>query len=194
MMGQSKTRLLGVAVLVAVFAVGALSGAVVHRTAVADNRQPHMQKRGPSLFETLKLTDDQQKQVCTILLHKAEQMKPHDAAIQAAWKEHGPAMKAIMDSTDAAMDSVLTPAQRTQKDTFRAARQKYMQDRMAQEKSQKPESKDAHRSGRPGLNCPGLDEGGSHGPRPWGGDSSHGLRDGTRALPSASPAKPEHQS
>jgi hypothetical protein len=185
MMGQSRTRLLGVMVLIAMFAAGGLTGAVLQRSATADNRgQSRSSQRGPNLFETLKLTQEQQDQVCAIVERKAEQMRPHEMAFQAAWKEHEPAMKAIISATNAEVDSVLTPEQRVLKDQFRAERAKYFRER--QEKSKQQQSKPGENGprrdtarggpGRPGSNplgvkCPNLQN--NHGGMTWrGGDSS----------------------
>ncbi len=186
MIGQSKTRLLGVAVLIAMFAAGGLTGAVLQRSATADSdsnpaRPSPPQQRGPNLFEKLQLTETQHQQVCTIMKRKAAQMRPHEQAFQAAWKEHEPAMKAIISATNAEMDSVLTPEQRAMKDTFREERQKYYRERAERMKqSTKPGEGGPHREGERsgrsgpgnplGVSCPGLND--SRGSKPWGGDSS----------------------
>ena len=113
MMGQSRTRLMGVAVLVAMFAVGGLTGAVVQRTATAsEGRGNSRPPRGPSLFETLQLTEDQQAQVCSIMQRRSEQVRPYNEAIKAFWEQQAPAMRAVFDAANAEMDSVLTPEQR----------------------------------------------------------------------------------
>lgn len=195
MMGQSRTRLLGVTVLVAVFAAGGLTGAVVQRTALADDTQPRaQQKRAPSLFEKLQLTQEQQTQVCAFLKSSKAQMAPHEQATVKVWKEHEPAMRAIYESTRVQIDSVLTPEQRSIAAQFRAERQKFMEARKLQERSQKQsDGKEPRRGTRPGdsnplgVTCPGLNDGPRggppHGGPGWGGDSSRDKRD------SAGPAK-----
>jgi Spy/CpxP family protein refolding chaperone len=200
MIGQSRTRLLGVTVLIAVFAVGGLTGAVVQRTAQAVKAPARTPQRGPSLFETLKLTDAQQKQVCSIMEQNQEKMKPHAAIMQREWK----AIRALIDSTNMSIDSVLTPEQRTAKDEFRAARQKFFQSqgRGGNDKGGPRQPEPEHRGARPGpgnplgITCPGLNDGppepmgpsdgGRHG---WRGDSAH-----KEAQPATPAAKPEHQS
>lgn len=206
MIGQSKTRLLGVSVLVAMFVAGGLTGAVVQRTAQADSTKPIKAPtaHGPNLSEMLKLTDAQKEQVCSIRVRNAEQMKPHDLAVQATWKEHEAAIRAIIEATKADMDSVLTPDQRATMERYRVERRKSFEDRMAKEKTQKPDST-KERRGRPGpfgVACPGLEggsrDGGGHGgPRggmPWGGDSSRDRGKTSTPAPAAPPVKTEHQS
>ncbi len=197
MMGQSKTRVLGVTVLVAMFAAGGLTGAVLQRSATAANtpekRLPA--QRGPSLFETLKLTEAQQARVCTILKQKAAQMSPHEVAVQSVWKEHGPAMKAIIESTYAQVDSLLTPEQRAAKDRFRQDRQKYYGSRDNTKDKPKPgtpgegarpqggrDGDHGRDRGNPlGVTCPGMEQydrgGRSRGGAPSNGRDSAGKRD-----------------
>jgi hypothetical protein len=207
MIGQSRTRLLGVTVLVVVFAVGGLTGAVVQRSALADNPQPRPQQRGPGLFETLKLSDAQQKQVCTIMKRQADEVKPHEMAIDSARRKHIPVLRAIVEATNANIDSVLTAEQRATKDRFRAERQKFFEQRQAQEKTQKQTDAKERRSARPGpgnplgIICPGLNDrdgaphnGGSRSDMPWGGDSSRGDRGANPAVTPAPAPKTEHQS
>jgi Spy/CpxP family protein refolding chaperone len=129
MMGQTKTRLLGVAVLVAMFAVGGLTGAVVQRSATASARESSRPPRGPSLFETLQLTTEQQAQVCSIVHRRAEQIKPYNEAMKSFWEEQAPSVRAIITAANAEMDSVLTPEQRAKKDEFRAERERYFKER-----------------------------------------------------------------
>lgn len=212
MIGQSRTRLLGVSVLVAMFVAGGLTGAVVQRTAQADSTKPSNGRpaRGPGLSEKLQLTAAQKQQVCAIRQRNAEQMKPHDLAVQATWKEHETAIRAIMSETEADIDAVLTPEQHAIKEQYRAERKKFFEAMKAKEKNQKPDST-KERRGRPGplgVVCPGIDDvrggggrpGGSHGgPRggmPWGGDSSRDRGKGAapaQTAPAAA-AKTEHQS
>jgi hypothetical protein len=196
MIGQTKTRLLGVTVLIAVFAVGGLTGAVVQRAAVADNVPPRTPTRGPSLFEMLKLTSEQQAKVCTIMKRRAEETRPHELEMQKIWNEHEPALRKLIDEANADIDSVLTPAQRAAKEQFRADRQKYFQNRASQDRAQRQSEGKGPRRGNPlGVTCPdvGGSPGGPHGPG-WGGDSSRDKPNGASAPQSLpAPVKPEYQ-
>jgi hypothetical protein len=192
MIGQSRTRLLGLTVLVAMFATGGLTGAVLQRTVLADNKKPAQPAHGPSLFEQLKLTDAQQTQVCTILERQQQEMSPHVQAFKAAWadmerlkQEHKPAVDSIVSATYEELDALLTPEQRATKDRFREERKKYFAAREAKDKEQRAQGqsqgqpqgpggprREGERGGRPnpmnplGVSCPGLDSVSRGGPRP----------------------------
>ena len=172
MMGQTRTRLLGVAVLVAMFAVGGLTGAVVQRTATAAARENARPSRGPSLFETLQLTTEQQAQVCSIVKRRAEQIRPYNEAMKSFWEEQAPSVRSIITAANAEMDSVLTPDQRVKKDEFRAERERYFKERQQQQHSR---DNSEHRGGERGERGGGRGPGGPGGMgNPLGVDCGRG--------------------
>jgi hypothetical protein len=157
---QTRTKLLGTVVLVVMFAAGGVTGAVLQRYATADNAPPRRgPQRGRSVFEALKLTDAQQ-QVCTILAAKGEEMSPHEMAFDSARKAQWPARHAIDESTNAAVDSVLTAEQRAEKERFLAERDQYFPPApgagISSSRSPKGSDGSAPRGGRRGRNMLGV--------------------------------------
>lgn len=121
MVTAKRARLMGIVVLVVMFAMGALTGAATMRVAAGDE----VEKRGraeaskrPGLFETLELTDEQRTEVDAI-------MERRRAEVDEFWDQHGPQLRAIMDSARAEMRAVLTPEQRELEEKFRAERRKH---------------------------------------------------------------------
>ena len=159
MIGQNKTRLMGVAVLVAMFAAGGLTGAVLQRSAAASNTPQQRAPRGPSLFETLELTAEQQAEVCSIIAKRREQMKPIDEALKAAFAPHKPVIDSIMHGANAEMDAVLTPEQQAKKVEFRAAREKYYKEHSPQGARREGPDRGRGGPGNPlGVKCPTAGE------------------------------------
>ena len=110
-----RAKLLGLATLAAAFLVGALAGAALsHALGASEPPRAAADRRGPrstdlELFERLALTPEQRAQVHEILERRRAQMK-------AFWKEHGPYLRALVDSTRAEVRAVLTPAQRAEEE------------------------------------------------------------------------------
>lgn len=116
-----RARLLGIALLVATFAAGMLAGAAFDRTLVA--REPAAAQEpdchGPAgrktrmILDQLDLTPEQRVRVDAV-------MERRRAQADAFWKEEGPRMRRLVDSTRAEIRAVLTPAQRAEYDRLRA--------------------------------------------------------------------------
>lgn len=125
-----RARLIGIALLVTTFLVGALGGAAVVR--VLDAREPAAagcaardggrDDRGPDIFERLDLSAEQRVQIETILERRRSRM-------EAFWSEYRPQLRAMVDSTRAEIREVLTPEQRAEEDRFRAERKAYYRER-----------------------------------------------------------------
>lgn len=121
MVTAKRARVMGLVVLVVMFAIGALTGAATMRVASSDESQAKARAESPErpgLFETLQLTDEQRVQVDAI-------MERRRAEVDAFWKEHGPQLRAITDSARAEMREVLTPEQRVLEEQFRAERRRH---------------------------------------------------------------------
>lgn len=120
MVTAKRARLMGLVVLVVMFAIGALTGAATMRVATGEESDPQerSESRRPGLFETLQLTDEQQTQVDEI-------MERRRAQVDAFWKENGPELRAIMDSARAEIRAVLTPEQQALEEQFRAERRRH---------------------------------------------------------------------
>ena len=124
---RDRARLLAVAILLAVFAAGAFAGAAL-TVALGDRGGRRLVKheehvlRGPGAFpgdpegvvfmrskmpldEPLGLTDDQSAQVRRLMEDQQEKARELMGDME-------PRMKALMDSTNAAIETVLTPEQR----------------------------------------------------------------------------------
>jgi Spy/CpxP family protein refolding chaperone len=111
--------------LIIAFAVGALAGATTLRVAggaAVPERGGRPERRGPDLFERLNLTPEQKTQVDAIMERRRVEM-------DAFWKEHGPTLRAIYDSTRAEIRTVLTPEQRALDDQFMAERRSHFNKR-----------------------------------------------------------------
>lgn len=120
MVTAKRARVMGLVVLVVMFAIGALTGAVTMRV-TGDEAQAKTRAESsdrPGLFETLQLTDEQRVQVDAI-------MERRRAEVHAFWKEHGPQLRTITDSARAEMRAVLTPEQRVLEEQFRAERRRH---------------------------------------------------------------------
>lgn len=114
---MTRTRMAAVLVLLLTFAAGAMTGAATLHV-VADTPEPAPQSRRESMFERLQLTPEQQEQVTAIMQRRRTQM-------EAFWEEHGPAMRAVYDSTRMEIRAVLTPEQQALEDQWRADRRRH---------------------------------------------------------------------
>jgi len=124
MVTAKRARMMGFAVLVIMFAVGALSGAATMRVASTDraaSSERTERRERPGLFERLDLTTDQRAQIDAI-------MERRRGEVDAFWNEHGPQLRAIMDSARAEMHQVLTPEQRALEEQFRAERRRHYEE------------------------------------------------------------------
>jgi Spy/CpxP family protein refolding chaperone len=121
MVTAKRARTVGVAIVAIMFGVGALTGAATMRvvdgadTPASERRDA---KKRPDLFETLQLTAEQRVQVDAIMERRREE-------VDAFWKQHGPQLRAIMDSARAEMRTVLTPEQQAIEEQFRAERRRH---------------------------------------------------------------------
>lgn len=114
--GTGKSaRLLGTALLLITFVVGALAGAAVERVVRADNVRP--QPRGPEMrggsrrllhdsafVRELGLTADQRAQIKSI-------MDRRDEHARKVWNEAEPRLKEVGDATRSEIQKVLTAEQ-----------------------------------------------------------------------------------
>ncbi len=124
-----RTRWLGFGLLLATFLVGALAGAatirvVSAREPTAAQRRDRDDARGQrnSLLDRLDLTAAQRAQADSILERR-------HAQLDAFWKDHGPWMRAVVDSTRQEIRAILTPEQRQKEERIRAERRAYYHDR-----------------------------------------------------------------
>jgi Spy/CpxP family protein refolding chaperone len=121
MVTAKRARLTGMIVLAMMFAVGALTGAATMRVVEGDEAPARMRgesAKRPDLFETLDLTAEQRVQVDAIMERRREE-------VDAFWKQHGPQLRAIMDSARAEVRTVLTPEQQAIEEKFRAERRRH---------------------------------------------------------------------
>jgi len=121
-----QARLLGIALLAATFVIGGLAGAATVR--LSSSREPaagvqQAEERGPrdgshgSVLDQLGLTPEQCERVEAVLERRRQQT-------EAFWEEHGPALRAIVDSARAEIRALLTPEQRAEYDRLRAERRR----------------------------------------------------------------------
>jgi Spy/CpxP family protein refolding chaperone len=117
-----KARLLGFALLVATFAIGAFAGAATDRVLTArapaqaareEGRERSRDRDRISTLEQLELTPEQRVRIDSVLERGRRKT-------QAFWDQHGPTLRAIVDSTRAEIRGLLTPEQRAEYDRLRA--------------------------------------------------------------------------
>lgn len=122
MVTAKRARVMGLLMLAIIFAVGAMTGAATMRVASGDKAEPRetaeSRDRRPSLWETLDLTPEQRARVDDI-------MERRRGEVQAFWTEHGPQLRAVMDSARADVREVLTPEQQAIEAEFFAERRKH---------------------------------------------------------------------
>lgn len=121
---QRQARLLGIALLAATFLIGGLAGAAAVRLSSSREARAaaqHAEERGPrergagSVLDQLDLTPEQCQRIQAVLERRRQQT-------EAFWEEHGPTLRAIVDSAHAEIRAVLTPEQRAEYDRLRAER------------------------------------------------------------------------
>jgi Spy/CpxP family protein refolding chaperone len=126
MVTAKRAQTVGLLMLVIIFAVGAMTGAATMRVASGDSAKPRQavesRERRPSLWETLDLTPEQRARVDDI-------MERRRGEVQAFWNEHGPQLRAVMDSARADVREVLTPEQQAIEAEFFAERRKHYGER-----------------------------------------------------------------
>ena len=126
MVTAKRAQTVGLLMLVIIFAVGAMTGAATMRVARDDRSDPReaveSRERRPSLWETLDLTPEQRARVDDI-------MERRRGEVQAFWTEHGPQLRAVMDSARADVREVLTPEQQAIEAEFFAERRKHYGER-----------------------------------------------------------------
>jgi len=118
-----RSRLVGLALLVMTFLVGALAGAAF--TQVLNAREPaptqttaqklsaHGRHRETALLEQLDLSPAQRARVDSILERRR-------ADAHVFWESEGKRLRTIVDSTRLEVSAVLTPAQQARYDSLRA--------------------------------------------------------------------------
>jgi Spy/CpxP family protein refolding chaperone len=123
MKGAMRGRYLGVLLLMVTFVAGALVGAAANRvlearpvgTLASAPSSAGCADRDPDIFASLSLTPGQREQVDEVLARRREQA-------DALWKESGPRLSELMDSTRAEIRVVLTAEQRAEYDRLLAER------------------------------------------------------------------------
>ena len=123
-----RARLVGIAILAAVFAAGGLAGAATDR--VLDARTPApadsavgaaaacpADERKTRILDQLDLTAEQRRQVDAIMARRR-------AESEAFWKNEGQRMRAIVDSARADVRAVLNPRQREEYERLREERRR----------------------------------------------------------------------
>lgn len=142
-----RTRLLGIAVLVLTFVVGALSGAALDRFLVAEptpapdvatpaaapggegreRRGRHGPPNERDIFDQLDLTTEQREKIDEILDHRRAQL-------DAFWAEARPRVHSLVESTRADIRAILTPEQRAKYDALRDQARKEREQHDAKER------------------------------------------------------------
>jgi Spy/CpxP family protein refolding chaperone len=122
MVTAKRARVMGLLMLAIIFAVGAMTGAATMRVATGDKAEPRetaeSRERRPSLWEALDLTPEQRAEVDGIMERRREE-------VESFWNEHGPQLRAVMDSARADVREVLTPEQQVMEAEFFAERRKH---------------------------------------------------------------------
>ena len=111
---RERSRAVALSILLLVFAVGGLAGMAVEEGLgldwfdFLDEDQPGEAISGDEDFLLrLDLTADQRERIEQIFEQQDDQLETY-------WREHLPAIRSIVAASDTRIDSVLTPAQRTQ--------------------------------------------------------------------------------
>ena len=131
----SRTRLMGMGMLVVTFAAGLLAGAASSRALSARETEPQAatgaecsDRRGPhSIFEKLSLSPEQRQRIDGIMARRRARM-------DTVWQVHGAPIRAAHDSARAEIRQVLTPAQQAEYDRLRASHRAERERREAKEK------------------------------------------------------------
>jgi hypothetical protein len=138
---SSRLRLVGVGLLVATFAAGGIVGAALRQTVLADptppraaerergtDRQQQRPRRDP--YAGLGVTPEQRAQIDTVVMKGRTQ-------VDAFWKQYGPVLEAIRDTTRAGIDRILTAEQRAEMDRRRQERREQERQRQQQQQQQR---------------------------------------------------------
>jgi len=135
MPSMNRTRLLGMALLVATFVAGALAGAAFDRVAVArpadaaaragDCERPHGGRKG-MVVDQVSPTPEQRQRIEAIMERRRTQM-------DAFWNGEGQRLRSIVDSTREEIRAVLTPEQRAEYDRLMAERRAHKERERARE-------------------------------------------------------------
>lgn len=122
-----RLRLLSFAVLFGTFFAGSLAGAAFTRVVNADESAPRQEpkpqskeqapekKKRRSIFDELQLTPQQDSQIRAIMART-------EPKTDSMWHEFRPRIRAVIDSANAQIDSVLEPQQREQLQKWRQER------------------------------------------------------------------------
>lgn len=134
----SRTRLVGMGLLVVTFAAGLLAGAAYSRALPAREtgapsaaRGECSDRRGPhsSIFDKLSLSPEQRQRIDGIMARRRARM-------DTVWQVHGAPIRAAHDSARAEIRQVLTPAQQAEYDRLRASHRAERERRKAREKQE----------------------------------------------------------
>lgn len=131
MSGSARSRWIAVAVMTATFVAGMMVGYAVPRLFASEppatvapesgHRQGERRERS-SILDQLDLTPAQEVKRDSILEKRRREMS-------AFWEQYGPEMRAIVDSTRAEINRMLTPEQRVELEKFREKRRSRPDDR-----------------------------------------------------------------
>lgn len=129
LLGAGRMRLLGVAVLLATFVVGALAGAALDRVLSAEPTErasDHRDgdRRRSHVIDQVELLPEQRAAIDAILERRADRMR-------LVWDEVSPRMESITDSARVEIMQVLTPQQRADYEQLLEARAQKRRDREA---------------------------------------------------------------
>ena len=121
-----RARLLGFALLLVTFIVGAFSGAAFERTLgareparpvdrCASQPGPFHAAPGTLIIDRVHITPEQRQRIDVIL-------EKHRKQADSLWQAQKPALRGIVDSTREEIRTLLTPAQRAEYDRLREER------------------------------------------------------------------------
>jgi Spy/CpxP family protein refolding chaperone len=120
-----STRFVGLVLLMAAFVVGAIGGAAFERTLGAREpgstepcstmSNPLQKKPGSMAIDRIQLTAEQREQIDRILDRRRTET-------DSVWRAQKPRLRAIVDSTRAEIQALLTPEQRAEYDHLLAER------------------------------------------------------------------------
>jgi Spy/CpxP family protein refolding chaperone len=122
-----RTRLAGIALLVATFAAGMLAGAAFDRVLDAREAEPEALRehrgRGPHMIiDALDLTPEQRVRVDSVMARGR-------ALTDSLWRQDGARIRAAVDSTRAEIRALLTPEQAAEYDRLRAEHERRHRER-----------------------------------------------------------------
>ena len=120
-----RTRLLGLAMLMGAFVVGAIGGAAFERTLGAREptdsepcstmSSPLQRKPGTMAIDRIELTPTQRERIDRILDRRRTET-------DSVWRAQKPILRGIVDSTRSEIQALLTPEQRAEYDRLLAER------------------------------------------------------------------------